>query len=90
MLIKIENTYHNTTEVVEANIIKEATENYISGLQITAENLSENEIEEDWLQYYNSYEKAFDVTYEEILDQLKSEVVYTVINHHYWTKYQLR
>ncbi|HAQ5748521.1 TPA: hypothetical protein IX023_002655 [Enterococcus faecium] len=79
MLIKIENTYHNTTEVVEANSLKEATESYICGLQITAENLAENEIEEDWSQYYNSYEKAFDVTYEGILDQLKSEVVYIVI-----------
>jgi len=80
MKILITNTYHDTSEIVEANSIAEAKKNVEMGLQVTADNLAPNEIEPDWREYYTTYEGALQLTYESILAQLKSEFEYKVIN----------
>lgn len=80
MKIKIENSYHNTTELVEAESLEEAKKNHLEGLQVTAGNLAENEVEEDWADYYETYEEALHWTYESIYDQLRGEVTFSVVN----------
>lgn len=77
--VKIENSYHNTIEIEEGQSLEEIKQNHIGGLEFTAEGLAENEVEEDWKDYYSTYEQAFNVTYEMILEQLVSEVSFTVI-----------
>lgn len=79
MKIKIINTYHDTEEIVEAESLEKAIANHESGLEYTANNLAENEIEDDWADYYKTEEEAFSATYDLILEQLKSEIEYTVI-----------
>lgn len=79
MKIKIINTYHDTEEIVEAESLEKAIANHESGLEYTANNLAENEIEDDWVDYYKTEEEAFNATYDLILEQLKSEIEYTVI-----------
>lgn len=79
MIIEITNEYHGTTELVEAESLEEAKSNHTVGLEVTAGNLTENEIEEDWADYYAIYEEAEQATYDDILKQLKSEVSYKVI-----------
>lgn len=81
MIIQIKNSYHNTVETVNANSLKEAEQNYIGGLEVTAHNLTDKEIEEDWEKYYNSYGRAFNATYDGILEQLISEVSFEVIKN---------
>ena len=81
MIIEITNHYHKTVEEVKANSLREAEQNHIGGLEVTAHNLAEQEIEEDWEIYYNSYEQAFNTTYDGILEQLISEVSFKVIKN---------
>lgn len=78
MRIKVENSYHNTIEIVEAKSLEEAKRNFFSGLEVTAENLATNEIDEDWSSYYDSYEEAFTATYNDIYEQLTSELTFYV------------
>lgn len=78
MIIKLYNTYHNTTEFIEGSLESVKKENE-EMLQITAENLAENEVEEDWELYYKSYEEAFEATYRDIYEQLCSEFIYTIV-----------
>lgn len=77
--VLITNTYHNTSEVVFASSLDKARSAHVEGLEVTAENLTPNEIEEDWEQYYDTYEQAYDETYKSILNQLKREVNCKVI-----------
>lgn len=79
MIIEITNSYHGTTEIVEEEILEVAKNKHISGLEVTAGNLAENEVEDDWAGYYATYEEAEQATYDDILYQLKSEVAYKVI-----------
>ena len=79
MIIEITNSYHGTTEIVEDESLEVAKNKHISGLEVTAGNLSENEVEGDWADYYATYEEAEQATYDDILYQLKSEVAYKVI-----------
>lgn len=78
MIIKLYNTYHNTTEFVEGSLEKVKKENE-EMLKITAENLAENEVEEDWELYYKSYEEAFEATYNDIFLTLCSEIEYSIV-----------
>lgn len=80
MKILITNTYHDTNEVVLANSIAEAKANVEEGLQVTADNLAPNEVEPDWKEYYTTYDGALQATYESILEQLKSEFEYKIID----------
>lgn len=80
MLVKVENEYHNTQELIECNSIEQARKQIENSLIVTAENLTENEIEDDWEQYYNTYEQAYNATFSDILKQLKSEIIYTKVN----------
>ena len=78
MKIKIYNTYHQTTEIVEDESIEVAIKNHEDLLRITAENLADNEVEADWKEYYETYEEAWNSTYYSILEQLTSEVEYSL------------
>ena len=49
-------------------------------VSITAEWLAENEVEQAWKDYYKTYDEAFNATYDEIFEQLKSEFEYKVVN----------
>ena len=80
MKIKIYNTYHKTTEIVEDESIEVAIKNHEDLLRITAENLADNEVEADWKEYYETYEEAWNSTYYSILEQLTSEVEYSLHN----------
>jgi len=80
MKILITNTYHDTNDVVEAKSIDEAKANVEEGLQVTADNLASNEVEPDWKEYYTTYDGALQATYESILEQLKSEFEYKIID----------
>lgn len=77
--VKIKNSYHDTVEIAEGKNLEEVKQNYIEGLKIKAEWLTENEVEEDWEEYYPTYEEAFNATYELILEQLISEVSFEVL-----------
>ena len=79
MIIEITNSYHGTTEIAEEESLDVAKNKHISGLEVTAGNLAENEVEDDWADYYATYEEAEQATYDDILNQLKSEVAYKVI-----------
>ena len=77
--IEITNTYHDTVETVWAKSLESAkTENEIL-ISITAGNLAENEVEQDWENYYKTYDEAFNATYDSIFEQLKSEFEYKVL-----------
>lgn len=79
MLIKIENTWHDTTEIVNADSLEEVKSNHLKNLQERAWECSASEVEEDWKEYYSTYEEARQTTYKGILDQFLSEVIYTVL-----------
>ena len=79
MIIEITNSYHGTTEIVEEESLEVAKNKHIGGLEVTASNLAENEVEDDWADYYATYEEAEQATYDDILHQLKSEVSYKVM-----------
>ena len=80
MKIKIYNTYHKTTEIVEGESLEEVIKENESSVSITAEWLAENEVEQAWKDYYKTYDEAFNTTYDEIFEQLKSEFEYKVVN----------
>ena len=80
MKIKIYNTYHKTTEIVEGETLEEVIKENESSVSITAELLAENEVEQAWKDYYKTYDEAFNTMYDEIFEQLKSEFEYKVVN----------
>ena len=80
MKFKIYNTYHKTTEIVEGETLEEVIKENESSVSITAEWLAENEVEQAWKDYYKTYDEAFNATYDEIFEQLKSEFEYKVVN----------
>ena len=82
---KIYNTYHKTTEIVEGETLEEVIKENESSVSITAEWLAENEVEQAWKDYYKTYDEAFNATYDEIFEQLKSEFEYKVVNDE-WLK----
>ena len=77
--IEITNTYHHTAETVWAESLESAKTENESLVSITAGNLAENEVEQDWGDYYKTYDEAFNATYDEIFEQLKSEFEYKVL-----------
>ena len=79
--IEIYNTYYTTTEIVEGETLEEVIKENESSVSITAEWLAENEVESDWADYFETYDEAFNVTYDEIFEQLKSEFEYKVVNN---------
>ena len=78
--IEITNTYHHTVETVLAESLESAKKVNEILTSITAERLAENEVEQDWEDYYKTYDEAFNATYDEIFEQLKSEFEYKVVN----------
>lgn len=78
--IEITNTYHNTVETVWAESLESAKTENESSVSITAEWLAENEVEQDWEDYYKTYDEAFNATYDGIFEQLKSEFEYKVLD----------
>ena len=80
MKIEVKNTYHNTIEVVEATSLEQVKRDTNEMLQITANNLTPHEIEEDWELAYENYESAYNATYDGILEQLTNEIEYRVLN----------
>lgn len=68
-------TYHDKVYVV-GDTKEEAEKRYLGSLEVTASNLAENEVEDGWKDYYDTWDKAFDATYDVILDQLKGEAEY--------------
>lgn len=80
MKVKITNSWHETVEINnDWDSLEKCIKNHEGGLEVTAHNLAEQEVEENWEDYYQSYEQAFNSTYKGILEQLKSEVTYEVI-----------
>ena len=79
--IEIYNTYYTTTEIVEGETLEEVIKENESSVSITAEWLAENEVESDWADYFETYDEAFNVMYDEIFEQLKSEFEYKVVNN---------
>ena len=77
--IEITNTYHHTVETVWAESLESAKTENESLVSITAGNLAYNEVEQDWGDYYKTYDEAFNATYDEIFEQLKSEFEYKVL-----------
>ena len=75
---KIYNAYHKTTEIVEDESIEVAIKNHEDLLRITAENLADNEVEADLKEYYETYGEAWNSTYDSILEQVISEVEYSL------------
>lgn len=78
--ILVSNSYHGTREIIEAKNLEKGIKGYEAALEVTASNLAENEVEPDWENYYKTYDEALDSTYEAILEQLKSETEYSVID----------
>lgn len=76
LLFKVSNSYHNTEEIYYGEDMEEVEKKLHDSLEITAENLTGQEIEEEWENYYKTYEEAWKATYNDILVQLKSE--YTI------------
>ena len=77
--IEITNTYHDTVETVWAESLESAKTENESLVSITAGNLAENEVDQDWEDYYKTYDEAFNATYDGIFEQLKSEFEYKVL-----------
>lgn len=79
MIVEVTNTYHGTKEFVVGNNLEEIKQLCYEDLEYTAQNLGENEVEEDWEDYYDTYEEAEKVTVELIHEQLVSELEFKVI-----------
>lgn len=79
MIVEVTNTYHGTKEFVVGNNLEEIKQLCYEDLEYTAQNLGENEVEEDWEKYYDTYEEAEKVTVELIYEQLVSELEFKVI-----------
>lgn len=77
--VKIKNHYHNTTDIENGSSLDEIKQNYIGGLEVTADSLTESELISDWQEYYKTYDQAYNDTYNQILEQLISEVSFTVV-----------
>lgn len=79
MIIEVTNTYHDTKELFNGNSLEEIKQEYYENLWITAHNLGENEVEEDWEKYYDTYEEAESITMDLIHEQLVSELEFKVV-----------
>lgn len=79
MIVEVTNTYHDTKEFVTGNNLEEIKQEYYENLWITAHNLGENEVEEDWEKYYDTYEEAESITMDLIHEQLVSELEFKII-----------
>lgn len=83
MLAKIYNTYHLTTEVASGDTLEDIKKDVYEGLNVTASNLSENEMEEDWEEIYGdrfkTEEDYLKYVAEGIYDSLVNEFIITEI-----------
>ena len=79
MIVEVTNTYHGTKEFVVGNNLEEIKQLCYEDLEYTAQNLGENEVEEDWEKYYDTYEEAESITVDLIHEQLVSELEFKVI-----------
>lgn len=79
MIVEVTNTYHDTKEFVTGDNLEEIKKLCYEDLEYTAQNLGENEVEEDWEKYYDTYEEAEKVTVDLIYEQLVSELEFRII-----------
>ena len=80
MIVEVTNTYHGTKEFVVGNNLEEIKQLCYEDLEYTAQNLAGNEVvEEDWEDYYDTYEEAEEATVDLIYEQLVSELEFKVI-----------
>ena len=79
MIVEVTNTYHGTKEFVVGNNLEEIKQLCYEDLEYTAHNLGENEVEEDWEKYYDTYEEAESITMDLIHEQLVSELEFKVV-----------
>ena len=79
MIVEVTNTYHGTKEFVVGNNLEEIKQLCYEDLEYTAQNLGENEVEEDWEKYYDTYEEAESITMDLIHEQLVSELEFKVV-----------
>ena len=78
MIVEIYNTYHKETEFFDGTV-EEARKEKETMLSIKAWELAENELEEDWELYYESYKEALQATYNDIFLTLCSEIEYSIV-----------
>lgn len=78
MAVKVYNTYHNETEFLDGTI-EEARKEKENLFSIKAWELAENELEEDWQEYYNTRKEALQATYNDIFLTLCSEIEYSIV-----------
>ena len=79
---KIYNTYHKTTEIVEGETLEEVIKEKEFRVSITAEWIAEIEVKSGWADYadyFETYDEAFNTMYDEIFEELKSELEYKVL-----------
>lgn len=79
MIVEVTNTYHDTKEFITGDNLEEIKKLCYEDLEYTAQNLGENEVEEDWEKYYDTYEEAEKVTVDLIYEQLVSELEFKII-----------
>lgn len=75
----IKDSFDDTEILCRGNSLEEIVEENNILMEHSAYELAKNEVEDDWELYYNSWKEAFEATYEGILDQLKSEKTYHVL-----------
>lgn len=80
MIVEVTNTYHDTKEFVIGDNLEEIKKLCYEDLEYTAQNLAGNEVvEEDWEDYYDTYEEAEEATVDLIYEQLVSELEFKII-----------
>lgn len=79
MIVEVTNTYHDTKEFIVGDNLEGIKQFCYEDLEYTAQNLGENEVEEDWEKYYETYEEAEKVTVDLIYEQLVSELEFKII-----------
>lgn len=80
MKVLVKNSWHLTEETLEVNSLEEALSEIQARTEYTAANCAEFEIEDDWKNYYDNFEEAFNSTYRAIRDQLASEYSFEVLS----------
>lgn len=81
MKIKVFNTYTKEEVITEDfDTLVECENYYEEECEYRSEILAENEVEPDWKTYYETYEKALQVTQEGIKETLLGEYEFTVLS----------
>ena len=81
MEVKIYDTWHDTEEIVEVDSLEQAIKENEEFLKDRAYEIAESEVEEDWEEYYETYEKALEATRYSIFTQFQEEQEYTILEN---------